>query len=565
MTGDGTNAESGGKRPDPVQVRAHLKHVLTHPDFAAAPQLSAFLTYIVERQLEGAEDRIKAYSIATEALGRPASFDPQNDPIVRVQARRLRQALQGYYSGPQADDTVRIGLPVGGYSPEIKSYVAVVRHGGDKVDPHGAIPVRRYAVAAFAMAVLALGIALWSSMPSLRTAWDQLTWTQPPVDTNPLGMPSLAVAVSSERLVPTWFSPQAFVKGVELNLSRFDEFVVLAPAKAAPAGESDYRLDLDFSGTTGAVLGTARLMRGSSGRIVWTNRFTIPEDFIDGYELLEPSRRLSSVLGQPYGVLYAQLLGDPAKTPDQSCLLRGYEWFQTPERDAIDPARLCLEDLLVKNPGNHIAHILLAYLYTERFRNRLGGRPSFDLAHAYIMARRSVALRPDSAGSQQVLMEVQSARGNEALALEAGQRAVELNPNDSDVLADYGCRLIFRARYSEGLTYAERAARWNELPPPWHRFCLFTAKNNTGKTAEADAIARSLEGEAGPQALIPVAIASSRRGDPDKAKEAVDALVAYDASFASDPRQPLTLLGIFPEVAAPLIDGLRKAGLKPKQ
>lgn len=278
--------------------------------------------------------------------------------------------------------------------------------------------------------------------------------------------------------------------------------------------------------------------------------------------MLESSRRASSVLGQPYGVLYAQLLGDPGKTPEQSCLLRGYEWFQNPAKEDIEPARQCLERLLQNHPGNHIAHILLSYLYVERYRNRLGDRPTFDLVRAYTMARRSVALRPQSAGSQQALMEVQSARGNEDLALEAGRKALDLNPNDSDVLADYGCRLIYRGRYSEGLTYAERAARWNELAPPWHLFCLFIAKSNEGHEAEADALARRLDGEAGPMALIPVAIAAARRGDDAKAEQALEDLSEYDASFRDDPAGALKLLGIFPEVAAPLVEGLRTAGLK---
>ena len=549
--------------PDAARVRAHLKHILGYSEFAAAPQLSAFLTYIVERKLEGAEGRIKAYTIATEALGRPASFDPQADPIVRVQARRLRQALLAYYALPTADDTMRITLPVGGYVPELQSFVSAVRHGGDKVDAPSALPVSRYALAALAVALLALGITLWASMASIRNAWDEFAWQQPAAEANPVGTAALAVNVASERQVPYWFSATLFAKGLELDLSRFDEFVVLAPATAKPVSPNDYRLDLEFAGVTGAVLGTAQLSKGENGRIVWSDRFTIPEDAIGRYDQLDSARHLSSALGQPYGVLYSQLLGDPAKTADQVCLLKGYEWFQNPAKQDIEPARQCLEALIERHPGNHIAHILLGYLYTERFRNRLGGKPAFDLARAYTMARRSVALRPQSAGSQQVLMEVQSARGNEDLALEAGKRAVDLNPNDSDVLADYGCRLIFHGRYSEGSTYAERAARWNQLAPPWHLFCLFVAANNTGRAAEADAIAVRLEGESGPQALIPVIIAAGRRGDARQAATAIRDLLTYDQTFGVDPAEPLQFLGIFPETAAILIDGLRKAGLKP--
>jgi hypothetical protein len=103
---------------DPERVRAHVSHILASPDFAAAPQLAAFLRYIVEKKLAGEEEIIKAYTIATEALGRSSDFDAQNDPIVRVQARRLRQALLLYYADGNADQSVRIILPVGGYVPE---------------------------------------------------------------------------------------------------------------------------------------------------------------------------------------------------------------------------------------------------------------------------------------------------------------------------------------------------------------------------------------------------------------------------------------------------------------
>jgi hypothetical protein len=99
-------------------VRAHVGRILKTPDFAAAPQLSAFLEYIVERTLAGEANTLKAYTIATEALGRPMNFDPQSDPIVRVQARRLRQALLLYYASAGAGEPMRLVLPVGGYVPE---------------------------------------------------------------------------------------------------------------------------------------------------------------------------------------------------------------------------------------------------------------------------------------------------------------------------------------------------------------------------------------------------------------------------------------------------------------
>lgn len=545
-----------GKTPPPEAVRTHLKHILSHADFAAAPQLSAFLTYIVERKLEGADERIKAYSIATEALGRPPSFDAQSDPIVRVQARRLRQALLAYYADPQADDTVRIQLPVGGYVPEIRGFVSAVRHGGDRVDAHGARPVSHYALAALGVAVLALAITIWSSFSSLRSSWDYYTWHQPATEANPIGMPALVISAATNRQSPGWFSPELFAKGVETNLAKFDEFVVLAPVKDRPLADTDFRLDLTFTGGTSAVLGTSRLMRGSTGEIVWSNRFTVPEDSIDSYELIDSARRLASTLGQPYGVLYSQVLSDPRRTADQGCLLAGYEWFQDPIKDKIEPMRSCLEALLAKQPGNHVAHMMLAYVYVARFRWGMSDDPQADLATALTMANRAIALRPQSAGTFQALMEVQWARRKFALAEEAGRKAVSLNPNSSDVVADFGCRLIYQGKYSEGETYVERAARWNPQPPVWHQFCRFIAAHNLGRTDDAQKVADVLEGQTGPEAFVPVILEANRKGDAAKVKATVEKLLAYDPTYATNGTPSLEKIGLFPEVAKPLIDAL---------
>jgi hypothetical protein len=73
----------------------------------------AFLAYVVEESLAGRADRIKAYSIATTVFGRDASFDPQSDPIVRVEAGHLRRALERYYLGAGREDPVEITIPRG--------------------------------------------------------------------------------------------------------------------------------------------------------------------------------------------------------------------------------------------------------------------------------------------------------------------------------------------------------------------------------------------------------------------------------------------------------------------
>jgi len=99
------------------EVRAALDRTLASEAFRGSPQLAAFLRYVVEATLRGEADRIKGYTIALEAFGRDATFDPQTDPIVRVEAGRLRRAIGRYYASTGGDETVVIELPLGSYVP----------------------------------------------------------------------------------------------------------------------------------------------------------------------------------------------------------------------------------------------------------------------------------------------------------------------------------------------------------------------------------------------------------------------------------------------------------------
>jgi len=110
-----TAATSSEPRPD--EIRAAVERVSASDAFRSSPQLVAFLRYVVECVLSGDTSRVKAYTIAVEALGRSPSFDPQSDPIVRVVAGRLRRTLDLYYAGQGTDDPVAINLPRGKYIP----------------------------------------------------------------------------------------------------------------------------------------------------------------------------------------------------------------------------------------------------------------------------------------------------------------------------------------------------------------------------------------------------------------------------------------------------------------
>ena len=103
------------RTPAAGDVRAALDRVCVSGPFLASPKLKDFLRFVVEATLAGRGDRLKGYTIGVEALGRPDNFDPQTDPIVRVEATRLRRALARYYAGEGARDPVVIDMPRGHY------------------------------------------------------------------------------------------------------------------------------------------------------------------------------------------------------------------------------------------------------------------------------------------------------------------------------------------------------------------------------------------------------------------------------------------------------------------
>ena len=98
--------------------RAEVDDILSSEVFGRTNNPVRLLTFVCDKYFEGAVDEIKEYSIAWHALGRPESFDPQVDTIVRVTAHALRKRLEDYYRGAGAEHAVHICLPPGHYVPK---------------------------------------------------------------------------------------------------------------------------------------------------------------------------------------------------------------------------------------------------------------------------------------------------------------------------------------------------------------------------------------------------------------------------------------------------------------
>ena len=101
------------------KIREELDRIIGSRDFRATERNRRVLKYLVECALAGRRDDVAPYQIATRIYGRPASFNPNKDPIVRIEMSHLRRDLEMYYLKSGCGNTLRIHIPKGSYFPEI--------------------------------------------------------------------------------------------------------------------------------------------------------------------------------------------------------------------------------------------------------------------------------------------------------------------------------------------------------------------------------------------------------------------------------------------------------------
>ncbi|HXW14292.1 MAG TPA: hypothetical protein VEN79_07260, partial [Terriglobia bacterium] len=98
-------------------VNNHLDQALSSPLFRKAERQSRFLRFVVDAALQSPQATIKEFDIAVAVYDRRADYDPRTDPIVRVEAARLRARLREYYE-VTPPERVRIDIPKGQYVPQ---------------------------------------------------------------------------------------------------------------------------------------------------------------------------------------------------------------------------------------------------------------------------------------------------------------------------------------------------------------------------------------------------------------------------------------------------------------
>ena len=540
-------------------VRCALERIVASDVLRNAPQLARFLSFVVEETLEGRAGELKGYTIATQALGRSDDFDPQIDPIVRVEAMRLRRALEAYYAGPGAADPVSIDIPRGTYVPNFS------------IDEEKAAPVdddcveapegrARTFVAAMIAALLLVSVFVAAHVsPDISNPRHGATGVRlaalPTVILEPL-------IVESD--VPEDFSSRRFRLILSDALARFDEIGVvdrrtvgIAPQPTGPA-KGVYSLFVFVSPLEEGLEVSVQLVRQPEGRIVWSRRFTEPVNDALPPALDLPSR-IAAIIAQPSGVLFADLrVRDDVASP-VACIVDVFRYWGSPSEPLHAKVRECIEHFAAARPGLAIAHALLSLLYLDEHRIAYNPLPD-PIGRALDAAERAVSLSPESGRAHQALMAALFARGDREAALEAGARAVALNPNDSKILSSFGATLVVAGDYAAGVEMIERARR---IAPGIHArydFYLFLAEYMQGDAVAAARALAPVTSAAYSLGLLARAISAAEAGDHARGAEILRTLGAMEPRFGSDPEQALERRGMSSEMVARLLRGMARAG-----
>jgi hypothetical protein len=576
----------------PAEVRSALDNVLASETFRGSPQLGVFLRFVVEAVLRGESSRIKGYTIGVEAFGRPASFDPLIDPIVRVEATRLRRTLERYYAGPGAADLIAFGLSRGSYVPAISR-----RSSGESEPPRpgtaeilrGLLRNRLVQVPAAALIVLAIVVA---AILALRrdgeaprrsdTSASSQAFDGPLRPGN--GLPTLVIpriavlglpASAGAPRAPMNLASQVTEK-LRAALARFDTVNVASDRRdGAEPGKTEAPADYQLLGggeflDDGRVTAQFRLLDGAAGTVVWSRSFG-PFPATTDYGSLEDSivREVATTLGPPFGVIRARerlkYLASGSGDPRARCIVEASESFRSFDPVQHARARGCLEQLTARDPGFALGFAYLASVYIREYQYGLGAT-AIDatlLDRALRAARQGVELSPESARAYQMLFTVLFARRDIGGAFAAGDRAMALNPYDMTILSDYGGRLIMTGETDRGMDMVSRAAEDGAVRPSWYNFYLFLGSYLKNDMATASHHAGLIASETYPLGLLAGALSATADGNGELARKTFDRLVALRPAWRERPREELERLFPGPAVVDRLAGDLARAGLAP--
>lgn len=578
--------DGGGDAPSKDDIRAALERILASPDFFASDQRRKFLRFVVEESLAGRAQGLKGVVIAHEVFRRDDDFNSKSDPVVRLEARRLRRDLDSFYVGPGRAEPVRISIPKGGYAPEFETLHVVPTQiepshphmpqedvppgpaGEEERNPRRTTRTTPVLLVLLGLlALLGLGL-LWRSSTDEAATPDPTEIDLPRVAILPFT--ALDPSPTSRTLAAGLGSELVHYLGQFRNLRLYAPSVEnIAAQKLADLGQDPVpsyvvRGEVLTEGNRASVV--VNLLKAGTDEMVWSDMYDLtlsPGSLIDLRDSV--SAEIAAALGQSYGPLAADIQSStdrdpPANLESYLCVLRAYSYRRSFTPAEFEPVRACLLAAVARNPGFGDAWAMLGWVRLDAARYGFVPPERVDATYAAALAaaERAQALDANNVLSLKALSAIHHHMGNYDEAEKFGWRALDLNPNDPGTLAQFGWRLAARGKFDEGVPLMERAIGRTVDPPAWYYHLLSIYHVTEDDPRRALELAENSAEKGSGFGNFLVAVAAGMLGDSEKAGSALEGM-AVSPALVSDPAGFMRGHGATDEIVEKMMAGYAQA------
>jgi adenylate cyclase len=538
-------------------VLAALDDLLNDPGFKTSARNKRFLRFVVEETLAGRASRIKSYTIAVDVFGRPPDFDGSIDPIVRIEASRLRAALASYYHNPASSARIEILVPAGGYIPEFRD-------------------ARQHSHRSAAMRS-----ADTSASVSERSSSYFSNSVEKPVSliVRPLIDPRPPVLLIEEVEAftddgPTRMFAQTLDNALLAALGQFGGITIMPWAAAcdrtgflnANASRLIYVLAAKVRADRGRAHVWWHLSHLQTTEICWTASESVLLRSTSEV-LIETAiaAKIALVIGERSGLIksfYTRMISSrPAPGYASVLLAERATLAEPPERRAAILEGL--EKTVALDPEYADAWAYLAVTYSELNRN------SFKSPHerhtlmvrAMQALRRAAVLAPYSATTYYASSVVYRQLGDVPSFEAAVRRAIETSPLDPKIQTFAGNRFWENGHFDEGVALVRRGIALRDNSQPVDGIALGFESFRVGRYKEAIGRLRDMSELTTHMVHVGLVASYGQSGDRKAAQPYIEQLLALQPDYARTMRDDFKNRRMNPFIVNKLADGLKRAGL----
>jgi adenylate cyclase len=534
MTAENESTESGHANSDsPMsadRIQRQLERILASPAFRATDAQKAFLEYVVKKTLAGESEEIKGYTVATRVFGRREDFDQATDPIVSIQANKLRRALEHYYLTAGNKDPVRIEIPKGSYVPNFIEQI------GDPLPSaqHGSEP----------------------DITRFEDAWPAVVIRPFQNLTGDPDLDYIAIGLATE---------------LATEITRFQDIrVLIHGSQGRGRRETDIGARFAINGSirkdSAGIKIAIQLIDLATHTQVWadTNESQFRADRVIAFQE-EVARVIAAKICGEYGVINRVMSIESKNIPPSDlktyeAILRYYAFSASFSKAPFFKALEALKSAVANEPEKGIAWSMLARLYATNYSLELYDADT-PLDEAAAFAEKGVGLDPANQRVRAIMSYVLLLKNDLSYGLAEAERAISLNPNSLIMMAELGYLLTLLGDWQRGPALIRMAIENN----PYYNAIVHHALwiNWISRRDYEKAYAETLHFRTPLLFWDPLIKAATLGllGRIHEGKEALEDLLKLKPNFSTRGRVLIKHYIKFDDILARMIEGLNKVGL----